>query len=136
MSAGQEYGIPPMLIKLTPEVMKIIQERGFKLSRDFFEKMEKSGFPFIDRLVTGAGAGQTFEAKKASYHAALRKLEPGINEIIVHLGMDDDELRSITDRYMLRYNDYRVFTDPETRQLIDELQIKLVGWRDIESLGF
>ena len=51
--------------------------------------------------------------------------------------MDDDELRSITNNYMARYNDYRVFTDPETQQLIDELQIKLIGWKDIkDSIDF
>ena len=45
----------------------------------------------------------------------------------------DDELRGITNSYMSRYNDYRVFTDPETQQLIDELQIKLIGWKEIKN---
>jgi hypothetical protein len=130
---GKEYNIPPMLIKLTPELRERIKERGFELPENAFEMLQKSGYPFLDRIVTGGGSGRTFEEKKASYHDTLRKLMPGVNEIIVHLGMDDDELSGITNSYMSRYNDYRVFTDPETQQLIDELQIKLIGWKDIRD---
>lgn len=133
---GKEYNVPPMMISPTPEVMELMKARGFELSEDAVERMQKSGFPFIDRIITGAGAGRTFEEKKASYHAALRELNPGVNEIILHLGMDDDEMRGILSNYMSRYNDYRVFTDPETRQLIDELQIKLIGWKDMMNFGF
>lgn len=131
---GKEYNIPPMLPSLTPEVIEKIKERGIELSEGMVEILQESGFLFIDRLVTGGGAGRTFEEKKASYHATLRNLEPGVTQIILHLAMDDDEIRNITSNYMSRYNDYRIFTDPETRQLIDELQIKLIGWRDIANL--
>lgn len=131
---GKEYNIPPMLPSLTPEVIEKIKERGIELSEGMVEILQESGFLFIDGLVTGGGAGRTFEEKKESYHATLRKLKPGVNQIILHLAMDDDEIRNITSNYMSRYNDYRIFTDPETRQLIDELQIKLIGWRDIANL--
>ena len=131
---GREYNIPPMLIKQTPKVVELLEARGLQFSADSIETMDKLGFPFIDAIVTGVGGGRTFEEKKSLYHAALRKLEPGVNEIIIHLGMDDDEMRHIMSNHMARYDDYKVFTDPETQQLIDELQIKLIGWKDINAL--
>jgi len=131
---GKEYNIPPMLPSPTPEVIGRLKELGLELPEDMLAGIQKAELPFIDRLVTAAGTGRTFEEKKASYYATLRNLNPGVNEILLHLGMDDDELRSITGRYMARYNDYRIFTDPETRQLIDKLQIKLIGWSDIANL--
>ncbi len=135
---GKEYKIPPMLPSLTPEAMDEIKKRGIDLPEGMAEIMmgalKEAGFLFIDRIVTKGGGGRTLEENKASYHATLRKLKPGVTQIILHLAMDDDEIRNITSNYMSRYNDYRIFTDPETRQLIDKLQIKLIGWRDIANL--
>lgn len=133
---GQEYGIPPMLPKLTPEMMEQVREMGIDLPENAMELLRESGFPLIDKLVTDVGSGRTLEEKKASYYAALRELKPGVNQIILHLGMDDDEMRGIMNSHMARYNDYRIFTDPETRQLIDELGIKLMGWKSIKDSVF
>lgn len=133
---GKEYGIPPMLPKPTPELMEYAKETGLAFSEDSAAALQELGFPFIDTLVTGVGGGRSLEEKKASYYAALRKLKPGVNQIILHLGMDDDEMRSITNSHMARYNDYRIFTDPETQKLIDKLGIKLVGWKQIKDSAF
>jgi predicted glycoside hydrolase/deacetylase ChbG (UPF0249 family) len=133
---GKEYGIPPMLPRLTPELMERVKEMGLDLSDDKIAMLEKLGFPFIDTLITGVGGGRTLEEKKASYYAALKELKPGVSQIILHLGMDDDEMRGIMNSHMARYNDYRIFTDPETRQLTDELGIKLIGWKPIKDSAF
>jgi hypothetical protein len=133
---GKEYGIPPMLPKPTPELTEYAKETGLVFSEDSAAALQKLGFPFIDTLVTGVSGGRSPEEKKASYYATLRKLKPGVNQIILHLGMDDDEMRSIMNSHMARYNDYRLFTDPETQKLIDELGIKLVGWKQIKDSAF
>jgi len=135
---GKEYKIPPMLPDISPEMMDELKERGMNLPENMVEIMvaalKNSGLLFIDKIITDGGAGRTLDEKKASYHAALRDLEPGVTQIILHLAMDDDEIRNITSNYMSRYNDYRIIIDPETRQLTDKLQIKLIGWRDIANL--
>jgi hypothetical protein len=89
--------------------------------------------PYLDELVS-AGSGDTFEEKKASYYNAIQNLKPGVNEIIVHLGMDDEELKHITNSYMSRYYDYKIFTDPETKKLIDKQKVKLIGWKEMKKI--
>jgi hypothetical protein len=32
---------------------------------------------------------------------------------------------------MSRYYDYKIFTDPETKKLIDKRGVKLIGWKDM-----
>jgi len=127
---GKEYGITPMLIKPTPEVKELLRQMQSELVDNLDGILGSGDMPYLDELVS-AGSGDTYEEKKASYHNALRNLKPGVNQIIVHLGMDDDELKNITGSYMARYYDYKVFTDPETRKLIDDLNIKLIGWKDM-----
>ncbi len=131
---GKEYNLPILLPKPTPEIMERIKNEYPMLSETTFDNIKQLGFPLIDRLVTEGGPCQTLEESKASYYNALKNLKPGVNQIIVHLGMDDQELKGITNSYMNRYYDYKVFIDPETRKLIDELNIKLIGWKDIKKL--
>lgn len=133
---GKEYNLPILLPKPTPELMEMIKNNYPGLSETLLAGIGKLGFPLIDRLVTEGGPRQTLEESKASYYNALKNLKPGVNQIIVHLGMDDQELKGITNSYMSRYYDYRVFTDPETRKLMEELNIKLIGWENIKKNGF
>ncbi len=127
---GKEYNITPMLIKMTPDIIKRLKDMKSDLA-DKIEGMNFSDMPYLDELVS-TGSGQTYEEVKASYYDALRNLKPGVNQIVVHLGMDDEELKHITNSYLHRYYDYKVFTDPETKSLIDELGIKLIGWKDMK----
>ena len=127
---GKEYNINPMLIKPTPEIIERLKQMQSDLAGKVGDVMEKSNLPFLDELVS-AGSGNTFEEKKDSYYSAIRNLNPGVNEIIVHLGMDDEELKHITGSYMSRYYDYKIFSDPEIQKLIDDLGIKLIGWKNM-----
>jgi hypothetical protein len=129
---GKEYGIPIMLPKPNPEIMHHVEHIGREKLEKFYKKAIEDECPLLDNLVPGVG-GKNLDEKKAAYHARLRELKPGISQIIVHLGMDDDELKGITSNYMARYFDLMVFTDPETQKLIDELGIKLIGWKDIKE---
>lgn len=82
--------------------------------------------------IRGAASHQD---RLAAYHAALRALKPGVHMLIVHPGYLDEELRAaITGPVTTaaqRDSDRRVFLAPETRQLIRELGIQLVGWQDV-----
>ena len=131
---GKEYGIPIMMPKPTPELLEYVKNSYPALSENTFDKIKKMNFPFLDNLVTGVGPRKNLEESKIAYYAGLKNLKPGVNQIIVHLGMNDSEMEGITNNYMSRYYDYKVFTDPETQKIIKELDIKLIGWKDIKKL--
>ena len=135
---GKEYGLPPMLVNPTPIVKMIIRKRGFRLPDSLLEEVRASGLPMLDMLVIDifnpSMGGDTYESRKAVYHQVLRNLQPGINQIIVHLGSDDPELRHITNSWRDRYNEFRIFTDPNTRKLIVVLGVELIGWREMKAV--
>ncbi len=70
------------------------------------------------------------------YKTALKDLQPGVTEFVIHLGFADDELKSATrerDTWgaAWRQRDFDFFTSQEFRQLLDAQNIKLVTWREV-----
>ena len=130
---GREYGLPPMLINPTLPVRLMMRARGLSFSDAQLNGLQQSGLPMLDVLNTGE-KGDSYEARKAAYHHALRNLAPGVTQIIVHLSTDAPEIRHIMNWWQRRHDEFRIFTDAETRQLIDDLGIHLIGWREMQAL--
>ena len=55
--------------------------------------------------------------------------------LIVHLGLDQDELKATTGSWQQRHADFLSFTDPETKKLMTELGIKTTTWREMSKLA-
>jgi predicted glycoside hydrolase/deacetylase ChbG (UPF0249 family) len=128
---GKEYDIPPMLPNWSPEIEALAQEMGLPLSRDFFAGLEGQGFILLDHLLTSGSEGRTLEDRRAGYEETLRRLKPGVTQIILHPAIDGDELQHIAGSYAQRDLDFRIFTDPAMKQFIADLGIQLIGWRDL-----
>ena len=127
---AREFGIPPMII--SPEA-EIVQQRlkndpAMAQLFEIFEMLE-SEFPILDELATGV-ASVELEQRREEYKEVIRNLKPGVTQIIVHLGLDNPEMQTITSSWLARYNDFRIFTDPEMKRFIEEQGVKLIGWRD------
>lgn len=77
---------------------------------------------------------------KDFYARALRKLKPGLTQMIVHLGYDDAELGAITVDHngwwdaAWRQRDFDVVTSPEFKRTLEESHIILVRWKDLKKL--
>lgn len=73
------------------------------------------------------------------YSDAIRKLEPGVTEIVIHLAYDDGEMRGATVDHpdwgaAWRQRDLDYFTSEAFRQLLQEQKIKLITWRELGKL--
>jgi len=111
------------------------------VARDWFRDrpyMEKSLGPAdvtIDHTVTVAPSVP--QDKWADfYKTAVKNLQPGVTEFVIHLGYADEELKAATrerDTWgaAWRQRDFAFFTSQEFRQLLAEQNIKLVTWREI-----
>ena len=69
------------------------------------------------------------------YEAA--NLKPGLTEMIVHLGRDDAELQAVTVNHepygsAWRQRDYDVVTSPEFRKALQDNNVVLVTWRELQ----
>jgi len=76
---------------------------------------------------------------KDFYVTALKNLQPGVTEFIVHLAYDNEEMRAMTrerDSWgaAWRQRDYDFFTSAGFRKLLAEQNIKLVTWRELGKL--
>jgi len=70
------------------------------------------------------------------YISALKSLQPGITEFVIHPGFDDEELRAATRERATwgsawRQRDFDFFTSAQFRQLLAQKQIKLITWREL-----
>ena len=73
------------------------------------------------------------------YTEAIKKLEPGVTEIVIHLAYDDGEMQGATADHpnwgaAWRQRDFDFFTSDAFRQLLRDQQIKLITWRELGKL--
>jgi chitin disaccharide deacetylase len=70
------------------------------------------------------------------YLTALKNLQPGVTEFVIHPAFDDEELRAATRERPTwgaawRQRDYDFFTSQEFRQALQRENIKLITWREL-----
>ena len=73
------------------------------------------------------------------YSDEIRKLQPGVTEVVIHLAYDDSEMRGATFDHPAwgaawRQRDFEFFTSDTFRKLLEENKIKLITWREIGKL--
>ena len=76
---------------------------------------------------------------KDYYFNVIKNLEPGLSQIIVHLGKDEEELREITiDHpnfdYRWRQLDFDVFNSIDFKDHLKKHNIKIINWKDLKKL--
>jgi hypothetical protein len=74
------------------------------------------------------------------YSDAIKNLEPGVTELVIHLAYDDEEMRGATFNHpdwgaAWRQRDFEFFTSDAFRKLLQENQIKLITWRELGKLA-
>ena len=129
---GKEYSVPILRVKPTEAALKRVKDAAgiaqYITAND--ARFEKEGLIRLDLLLENASGGAKNEARKAAYHKTLRELPDGLTMMIIHPAVMDPELKAMTNSSADRDADYRIFMDVETRQVIRDAGIKLVGWRD------
>jgi predicted glycoside hydrolase/deacetylase ChbG (UPF0249 family) len=115
--------------------LPVFVARDWFADRPYLEKALGSADIVIDHTVT-IDPGVLPEKWTDFYKTALKNLQPGVTEFVIHLGFADDELKSATrerDTWgaAWRQRDFDFFTSPEFRQLLAAQNIKLVTWREI-----
>ena len=106
---------------------------------DFLPATLREDDVYIDRVLdispaVAANDWSTF------YSDALKNLQPGVTEIVIHLAYDDAEMRGATFNHpdwgaAWRRRDFDFFTSETFRKLLQDNQIKLITWREIGKLS-
>jgi predicted glycoside hydrolase/deacetylase ChbG (UPF0249 family) len=93
----------------------------------------------LDRIVT-ADPSVHPERWAEFYSDVIKKLKPGVTELIIHLAYDDEEMRAVALDHpdwgaAWRQRDFDFFTSEAFRRLLKEHDVKLVTWREIGKLA-
>jgi predicted glycoside hydrolase/deacetylase ChbG (UPF0249 family) len=109
--------------------------RDWFKDRQYLESSLGSADIVLDHTVT-IDSGVPPEKWADFYKAALKNLQPGVTEFVIHLAFADDEMKAATrerDTWgaAWRQRDFDFFTSPEFRQLLQEQNIKLITWREV-----
>jgi len=119
----------------------------FFVTRDWFKDypyLEKTLGPddvVIDHTITIDPAvfveANTAPEKWADFYKnAIRAMQPGVTELVIHLAYEDSEMRAATRERETwgaawRQRDFDYFTSPAFRQLLQDQNIQLITWRQI-----
>jgi predicted glycoside hydrolase/deacetylase ChbG (UPF0249 family) len=70
------------------------------------------------------------------YRDAVKNLQPGVTEFVIHVGLADEELRAATRERATwgaawRQRDFDFFMSKEFRSLLEQQRVKLITWREL-----
>lgn len=132
MKLSEEYDIPLMLFRASPEIMKELGEKQQEQYTVLSQQLEKRNIPLVDALPSLKDV--PVEKYEEGYKALIAGLKPGVSEIILHLADESSEYEAITGSYQRRLAEYKLFTRPEMKEYIEKQGIHLIGWKDLLPL--
>jgi len=105
---------------------------------DFLPEILKADDVYIDRTLD-INPSVAASDWAGFYSDAIKKLEPGMTEVVIHLAYDDAEMRGATFNHpdwgaAWRQRDFEFFTSDAFRKILEENQIKLITWRELGKL--
>jgi predicted glycoside hydrolase/deacetylase ChbG (UPF0249 family) len=115
-----------------------------RVSKEWFESA-----PFLRSLLTpddvvvntviNIGPSVTAEGWSKFYVDAIKNLQPGISEMIVHLAYDDEEMKGVAFEHPdwgsgWRQRDFQFVTSEAFRKVLRDNNVKLVTWREVGKL--
>lgn len=131
---GLDYDLPILFVREADEQIAREYPSIAERSKAIVQALDEQRLPVLDRVVQFYG-GTSHEQRHATYVEFLRSLNPGITELIIHCGYDNEELQAITSSSSRRDGDRRIFTANETAQLLKDEEIQLVSWKQLHKMA-
>ena len=93
---------------------------------------------FTDNIVMAEDSTHP-ETWKSFYDNAVKKLVPGLNEIIVHLAYDNNEMQAVSIDHpdfgaAWRQRDYNYVTSDAFKKILKEQGIHLITWKQVQQV--
>ena len=134
IALAQEFEIPFMTARFSAEEL---QEQGYDPSLAFaimkvYEELEAAGTPLIDHMV--ALPLDHSQNLLAQYRAAFEAMKPGLTHFVVHPCAPGFDMEAISQSAADRISDYRMLVNEELRDFVDEIGIKVIGYRELRDL--
>ena len=74
-----------------------------------------------------------------AYRKGIESLKPGLNQIIVHLSIDNEEMQAISEGHddygsAWRQHDLDLVTSREFKDLLKANNVILIGWKQVRDI--
>ncbi|MEZ6040880.1 MAG: polysaccharide deacetylase family protein [Planctomycetaceae bacterium] len=129
---GIEYDLPVLFLRTLDDDTAGKYESLRESSISMVKLLDSKQLPVLDSLAQFYD-GETHEQRTNSYYKAIRNLKPGVSELIIHCGFDNEELRAITNSSERRDGDRRIFTSETTRTLLKDQNVTLLNWKQFRE---
>ncbi len=130
---GIEYKLPVLFSRAIGEkTLKDYPALKGK-SEQIVAALEQNKLPVLTGLAQFYG-GRSQQSRQETYLKTLRELEPGVHQIIIHCGYDNEELRAITNSAANRDGDRRIFSDPEVIAEIRKMGVEVISWKQFREM--
>ncbi len=127
-----EYDLPILFLRGVDEATAAAYPALKDSAAGIVKAFDAKGLPVLDNLAQFYG-GDTHAQRQARYYDTIRNLNPGVSELIIHCGFDNQELRAITNSASRRDGDRRIFTSEMTRQLLKDQNVSLLTWKQFRD---
>ncbi|MDG2451084.1 MAG: polysaccharide deacetylase family protein [Saprospiraceae bacterium] len=129
LKLGREYKIPVMVGRLFVQAA----------SPAFKEKITKDDI-IIESILT-ANVPDYESGMAAYYEKTLRNLSSGVNVLLIHLAFNNTEMQAVTIGKepwgaLWRQQDFDFFTSTKCKEIIEDEEIQLVTWREIQKVMY
>jgi predicted glycoside hydrolase/deacetylase ChbG (UPF0249 family) len=134
VKVGKEMQIPVMVpgghATLAQEENADMADQ-FPAIRQVAKSIWDSGLPMLDDLFADTYGWKSFEEKKKNMIDLLRRVQPGVTQIIVHPTFPSENFGYISDSGDTRLADLKVMLDEDVKKTIEEEGIILTTWREL-----
>ena len=124
---GREYQVPVLLNREIP-ALEELRSRMTLTNRDIL----------TDRVYQANPEIYSKQGMEDYYEQVLNELQPGLSVILIHLAMDDEEMKAVTVDHpnwgsKWRQDDLDFFTSEKANRLIETNNIQLITWRELRD---
>lgn len=126
LKLSDEYHLPVLFPRsytgmLPPDIAKVYSSKIFLLDNLFMLEPQ---------MITGTWAD--------AYKKGISEMKPGLNQMIVHLAIDNDEIKAICQGHpdfgsAWRQNDLDYVLSSEFRDILKANNIVLIGWKQVRD---
>ena len=98
-----------------------------------------AGVAVLDYLMPGDWDGpqaDSYENYREYIFEKYRAFPEGIIETYIHPVIECDEVKAICGSWQRRNWEYKLFSDPKTREFIESIGIQLINYRDLKRMRF
>jgi hypothetical protein len=130
---GLDYNTPILFTRDRARMAEENPELG-KYVGQVTKALQEKGLPVLD------GIGQFYSANSLAeryqnYDNFLKKVKPGVTQLIIHCGYNNEELSAITSSAKGRDGDRVIFTDPKIIAMVKDLGIEVITWKQFREMA-